>query len=126
MAPSPNMKLLEDGSLEISNIHPQDEGVYECAAMDTANNSPKIYHRLTVTVGPTIEFLLAKDNRTHVSILDFLSRFFLLDLMKFFLNILEILPNFFTNNERIKILISQTYMLFHYYSNQYTTYRYII
>ncbi|XP_064215829.1 protein amalgam isoform X2 [Tribolium castaneum] len=64
VAPSPNMKLLEDGSLEISNIHPQDEGVYECAAMDTANNSPKIYHKVTVTVQPTIDFLMTKNNRT--------------------------------------------------------------
>ncbi|XP_063920573.1 neural cell adhesion molecule 2-like isoform X2 [Zophobas morio] len=64
MAATPNMKLLTNGSLEISNLHAQDTGEYECNAMDTKQNSPKIRHKVILNVPPQIELLVAKDNVT--------------------------------------------------------------
>ncbi|XP_063920054.1 hemicentin-2-like [Zophobas morio] len=64
MTATPNMKLLTNGSLEISNLHAQDTGEYECKAMDTKQNSPKIRHKVILNVPPQIELLAAKDNVT--------------------------------------------------------------
>jgi hypothetical protein len=64
MAAAPNTELLPDGSIKISNLHVQDAGEYECAAMDTKKNSPKIAHKLILNVPPRIKLLMAKNNQT--------------------------------------------------------------
>jgi hypothetical protein len=68
MAAAPNTELLPDGSIQISNLHVQDAGEYECAAMDTKKNSPKIAHKLILNVPPRIKLLMAKNNQTIVCI----------------------------------------------------------